>query len=182
MKYQWQKNGASFVGATNANFTTNNVTALAAGTYSCVVSNTFGNATSSNAVLTVLVPDTTNPTNKITAPTSGQRWSNAVFNVTGTAGDNMQVSNVWYQINGLGWNPATTGNNWSNWTAQATLTPGTNIVTAYSVDTSGNCSLTNSVSFQFVVTNQLQVFKSGLGEPTRQTTIIRGWKSVAITV
>ena len=163
VKYQWRKNTANITGATNANFTTNNVTALAAGTYSCVVSNAYGNATSSNAVLTVLVPDTARPTNLIAAPTAGQRWSNSFFNVIGTAGDNAQVSNVWYQINGLGWNLATTGNNWSNWTAQATLTPGTNTLTAYSVDTSGNFSLTNSVSFQFVVTNQLQVFAYGLG-------------------
>jgi hypothetical protein len=169
LKYQWQKNGAYITGATNANYTTNNVTSNVAGTYSCMVSNAFGNATSSNAVLTVLVPDTTKPTNTITAPTSGQRWSNAVFTVTGTAGDNVQVTNVWYQINGLGWNPASSGNNWSNWTAQATLTPGTNTIAAYAVDASGNISLTNSansVSFQYVVTNQLQVFKTGLGTNT----------------
>jgi hypothetical protein len=110
--------------------------------------------------------DTNKPSLAITAPTAGQRWSNAVFTVTGTAGDNVQVSNVWYQINGLGWNPATSGNNWSNWTAQVTLTPGTNTITAYSMDTSGNCSLTNSVNFQYVVTNQLQVFMTGLGTNT----------------
>lgn len=163
LKYQWRKNGSNITGATNANFTTNNVTALAAGTYSCLVSNLFGNATSSNAVLTVLVPDTTRPTNIITAPTAGQRWSDSLFNMTGTAGDNAQVSNVWYQINGLGWNLAATGNNWSNWSGQVTLMPGTNTLTAYSVDTSGNFSPTNSVSFQFVVTNQIQVFANGLG-------------------
>ena len=163
VKYQWRKNATNLNGATNANFTTNNVTALAAGTYSCVVSNAFASAISSNAVLTVLIPDTTNPTNLIIAPTAGQRWSDSVFNVTGTAGDNALVSNVWYQINGLGWHPATTGNNWTNWTTQVMLTPGTNTLTAYSVDTSGNFSLTNRVSFQYVVTNQLQVFASGLG-------------------
>jgi hypothetical protein len=163
LKYQWQKNSVGVAGATNANYTINNVTTNAAGNYSCVVSNAFGNATSSNAVLTVLVADITKPTISITSPTNSQRWSNVVFNVTGTAGDNVQVSNVWCQINGLGWNLASNGNNWSNWTAQVTLTPGTNTIAAYSVDTSGNFSLTNSVSFQYVVTNQLQVFMTGLG-------------------
>ena len=110
-----------------------------------------------------VIPDTTPPTINVTSPISGQRWSNAVFSVTGTAGDNVQVSNVWCQINGLGWNLATTGNNWSNWTTQVTLTPGTNTISAYSVDTSGNFSFTNSVSFQYVVTNQIQVIVTGLG-------------------
>lgn len=109
-----------------------------------------------------VIPDTNPPTINITSPTSGQRWSNAVFSVTGTANDNVQVSNVWCQINGLGWNFASTSNNWSNWIAQVTLTPGTNTIAAYSVDTSGNFSLTNSVSFDFVVTNQLQIRTTGL--------------------
>jgi len=163
LKYQWLKNGANIAGATNANYTTNNVTINVAGTYSCLVSNAFGNAISSNAVLTVLVPVTTIPTISITSPTSGQRWSNAMFNVIGTAGDKVAVSNVLYSLNGLAWTAATTGNNWTNWTAQVTLTPGTNTIAAYAVDTSDNNSLTNSVSFDFAVTNQLQVRTIGLG-------------------
>ena len=163
VKYQWRKNGANITGATNANFTTNNVTTLAAGTYSCLVSNTFGNATSSNAVLTVLVPDTSKPTNLITAPIAGQRWSNDLFVVTGKAGDNMQMSNVWCQINGLGWNLATTGNNWSNWTMQTSLTPGTNTIAAYSVDTSGNVSSTNVVKLVYVVSAPLGLNVVGKG-------------------
>jgi hypothetical protein len=111
----------------------------------------------------VLVPVTTIPTISITSPTSGQRWSNAMFNVTGTAGDKVAVSNVLYSLNGLAWTAATTGNNWTNWTAQVTLTPGTNTIAAYAVDTSDNNSLTNSVSFDFAVTNQLQVRTIGLG-------------------
>jgi hypothetical protein len=43
------------------------------------------------------------------------------------------------------------------------LVPGTNTVAAYAVDTSGNISTTNSVTFQFVVTNQLGVRAIGLG-------------------
>jgi hypothetical protein len=110
-----------------------------------------------------VIPDTNPPTINITSPTSGQRWSNAVFNVTGTASDNVAVSNVLYSLNGLSWTAATTGNNWTNWTKQVTLTPGTNTIAAYAVDTSGNNSLTNGVSFDFVVTNQLQVRTMGLG-------------------
>jgi uncharacterized repeat protein (TIGR02543 family) len=97
------------------------------------------------------------PTIQITAPTSGQRWSNAVFAVTGKAGDNAGVSNVFYSVNNSAWATATTGNNWTNWTAQVALTPGTNTLAAYAVDTSGNASATNTVSFVYILTAVLTV-------------------------
>jgi hypothetical protein len=109
------------------------------------------------------LPDTNPPTINIVSPTPGQRWSNGVFTVSGTAGDNVAVTNVLYSLNGLSWTAATTANNWSNWTTQATLTPGTNNISAYSVDSSGQFSPTRGVSFQYVVTNQLQVRTIGSG-------------------
>ncbi len=111
----------------------------------------------------VLTADGTKPTMTITAPTSGQRWSNAVFNVTGMATDNVQVSNVMYQLNGSGWNPAATTNNWTNWTAQVNLTPGTNHLSVYAMDTSGNLSTTNQVSFVYVPVAVLTVETNGNG-------------------
>ena len=117
----------------------------------------------SNLTLQVNFVDTNRPVVAITNPIAGQRVSNAVFTVKGTASDNWQMSNVLCQINGGGWNSATNINNWTNWVAGVTLIPGTNIVQAYAVDTSGNVSTTNSVSFQFVVTNQLQIHAIGLG-------------------
>lgn len=107
--------------------------------------------------------DTNKPTATITSPTVNQRWSNSVFTVTGTASDNVQVTNISYQLNSAGWNPGTTGNNWSNWTAGVNLTPGTNIIQAYASDAAGNYSPTGSVSFVYVVTNQLSVMTNGQG-------------------
>jgi hypothetical protein len=122
-------------------------------------------ATATQALaLTINMTTTTNPpVLAITSPVSGQRWSNAMFTVSGTARDNVGVSDVFYSLDGSAWSPATTANNWSNWTAGVMLTPGTNTVRAYAVDTSGNFSATNPVSFDFVVTNQLQVLAIGLG-------------------
>ena len=117
----------------------------------------------SNLTLQANFVDTTKPTLSITNLTSGQRVSNATFTVKGTASDNWVVSNVWCQINGLGWNSATNINNWTNWAAGVTLLPGTNVVQAYAVDTSGNMSTTNTVSFQYVVSAPLQVQLTGLG-------------------
>ena len=108
--------------------------------------------------------DTAPPTVAFTSPKTGQRWSNSVFTVAGKAGDDVQVANVYYQILGADWNLATTTNGWTNWSGMITLlTPGTNVIQAYSVDTSGNISPTNKANIDFVVTNRLQMSATGLG-------------------
>ncbi len=117
----------------------------------------------SNLMLQANFVDTSKPTVSITNLTSGQRLSNATFTVKGTASDNWMVSNVWCQIDGLGWNAATNINHWTNWAAGVSLIPGTNVVQAYAVDTSGNLSTTNTVSFQYVVSAPLQVQLTGKG-------------------
>ena len=107
--------------------------------------------------------DHTPPTDQITAPTANQQWTNGGFTVTGKAGDNVAVGTVYYSLNGSGWTSATTANNWTNWTANVALTPGTNTVQAYAVDTSGNISTTNTVKFEYVVLKPLTVQIIGLG-------------------
>jgi len=56
LSYQWQGNGASLSGATNSALTIAGVQATNAGTYAVVVTNLYGTATSSNAVLVVQDP------------------------------------------------------------------------------------------------------------------------------
>lgn len=51
--FQWLKNGVSIAGATSSTYTISNVTNSDAGTYSVLISNAAGNATSAGAVLTV---------------------------------------------------------------------------------------------------------------------------------
>jgi len=111
----------------------------------------------SNLVFTASFADVGRPTNAITAPVANQHLSSPVFTATGKAGDNVAVSNVFYSLNDGGWSNAVTANNWSNWTAQVTLTPGTNTLAAYAVDTSGNVSKTNTASFEYVVSAVLTV-------------------------
>jgi hypothetical protein len=81
----------------------------------------------------------------------------------GTASDNWHLGQVWYQLNAQGWTNAVTTNGWTNWSASLTLFPGTNKLAAYAVDSTGNKSTTNTVSFQYVVTNLLQLSTVGLG-------------------
>ncbi len=100
------------------------------------------------------------PTVNITSPLSGQSWSNVVFTATGTVTDKWPVASVQYQLNGGIWTNATGTTNWS---AHLTLTPGTNTFAAYATDIIGVPSSTNSVNFQYVVTNKLQIRATGLG-------------------
>jgi len=114
----------------------------------------------SNLTLQANFRDTNRPALSITNLTAGQRWNNAVFTAKGTATDNWQVASVQYQLNGGIW---TNASGTTNWSAPLTLTPGTNKIAAFATDTTGNNSTTNSMSFQFVVTNRLSVLANGLG-------------------
>jgi len=79
--YQWTRNGADISSATKSSYTISNAVAASEATYAVKVSNAFGNVTSSNAVLAVLVPAT------ITVhPISQQVFSgnSATFSVTAT--------------------------------------------------------------------------------------------------
>ena len=127
----------------------------------CTINNVVG-GTNAAEILTVTA-ETIPPTNQITAPTSGLQVSNSFYTVTGKAGDNVAVSNVLYQLNNTGWNPATPANQWTNWTAQVTLIQGSNTIKAYAVDTSGNVSTTNTVIFDYIVSGVLTVNTNGNG-------------------
>jgi hypothetical protein len=59
LSYQWQKNGANIPGATASSYTTPATTIFDnSSTFRCVVTNSAGSATSSNALLTVLTAST----------------------------------------------------------------------------------------------------------------------------
>jgi hypothetical protein len=103
------------------------------------------------------------PTLQITAPLPNHLWSNAVFTVLGKAGDNVQVSSVFCSVNAAAWAAAGSANNFTNWSAQVTLAPGTNTLAAYAVDTSGNLSPTNTVKFVYVLDTVLAVSTNGRG-------------------
>ena len=159
----WQTNGATVPGLTVGNHT---VAFSFLGGWTNPASQIL--AINANQLTTangnyVLVLDTTKPTNQITAPTAGLSVSNASYTITGNAGDNVYVAGVWYQLNGAGWNLATTSNGWTNWSAAVSLIPMTNSVKAFTVDAAGNVSVTNSVSFVCILNTPLTVSTNGLG-------------------
>jgi hypothetical protein len=118
----------------------------------------------SNLTLVVTFADVTPPTLTITNLAAGQRITNSVFTLGGTASDNVQVGSVLYELNGGAWTPANTTNLfWTNWNAVLNLQPGTNTVAIFALDTSANHSPINSLAIDSVVTNQLQIRSLGLG-------------------
>jgi hypothetical protein len=59
LSYAWRRNGTPIPGATLSTYTTNNIELADSGSlFSCLVTNAFGSALSSNALLTVLTPGT----------------------------------------------------------------------------------------------------------------------------
>ncbi len=117
----------------------------------------------SNLSFTANFIDIARPTLSVTnIPTNGN-LSNALFTVKGRAGDNLAVSNVLYNLNNNGWLGVDSTNNFSNWSVGLTLTPGTNSLGTYAVDTSGNCSLTNTVRLIYILSAQLTVSTNGKG-------------------
>jgi hypothetical protein len=126
---------------------------------SFVVAVASGSTLATNA--TYVSSDTTKPVVTIFTPRSGQRVSNDVFTATGTATDH--VTEVWFQLNGGAWSPAT---GTSNWLAQnLTLSPGNNTIRVYAVDDNDRASNTNSVTFVYVVNVPVvvQIVQPGFG-------------------
>jgi len=115
----------------------------------------------------------------ITSPTPGEVVTNQLLNVTGTVtrfSTSVAVSNLLFEIssnalNNFGWQGVQSTIKWTNWTANAILAPGSNTVSAYLVDTNGNFSATNSVTFDYV-TNSGAQFAGPPGTP------VSGFKNI----
>jgi sugar lactone lactonase YvrE len=188
LTYQWAKDGktltnsARISGATSAVLTINSAALTDAGTYSVAIVNAFG-STNASATLTVYVPDTKPPTVKITYPASNIRYSNSVITVLGTATDNVQVESVAGTIavkngtasawttNALDMESAPKG---SNWSANVSLTPGSNVLSFYAQDTSGNKSTIQTVVITYIQVASLTVITNGRGT----TSLTNGQKLV----
>ena len=117
----------------------------------------------SNLSLTANFVDFTRPTLAITNIPLNGRVSNQLFTVRGKAGDNLAVTNVFYSLNHATWDVATTTNNWNTWWIDLGLTPGTNVISAYAVDSTGNYSLTNTVKVVYILSATLTVSTNGRG-------------------
>ncbi len=81
--YQWSFDGTNIAGATNTLLTLTNVQLTNAGTYAVAITNAYGSAISSNAVLTVLLAPSCDP-----APSGLVGWWQAEGNANDSIGTN----------------------------------------------------------------------------------------------
>lgn len=145
LSYQWQKNGASITGATSSSYTTPPTTATDNGsTFRVVVSNSAGTATSNMAMLTVTA-DTTPPTISITAPVAGATVSGTVT-VSATAGDNVGVASVQFQLDGVNLGILKTASPYSISWDTTTASNGSHTLTALAKDAAGNSATSSGVT------------------------------------
>ena len=95
LAYQWRLNGVTLAGATNSSLTLGNVQPSQAGLYSLRVSNVLGAATSSDALLKVIV---------VTAFGNGQLLTNSQYSFGSSATIQLQNAytngDVFYTLNG----------------------------------------------------------------------------------
>jgi hypothetical protein len=109
-------------------------------------------------------PDTTPPMVSINSPAQNTLFTNETAAVAGFASDNIAVASVWYSLNGGPWSEANGTTIWS--TPVLALDIGTNTVSVYAVDTSGNFSATNSVSLIYETNLTVTVTLDGPGKVT----------------
>ena len=160
LHYQWLFNTAPITGANASNLVFVATNLIQSGSYQVVITNSFGSVTSRVAELQV-VAELVRPTITVTAPAAGARLTNVTVLAKGTAGDNSKtIKKVLYQLNEGSWLPATGTTNWS---VPLNLAPGTNTFRAYSVDSSGNTSLTNTRTVFRIVKSTLTIASTGTG-------------------
>ena len=92
LNYQWERNHVNIPGATSSSYTLNNAQLSDSGAlFRCVVTNSFGSATSNDATLTV-TPNNA-PTGTINAPVEGTLYSGGeTINYSGTGTDPEDVT------------------------------------------------------------------------------------------
>jgi len=149
LSYQWVFNGTNLIsGATNAVLTLTNVQFANAGSYSVTVTNLYGSATSSNALLVVTVD------HFVWAPIPSPRFLNTSFPVEITAEDasggvfTNYTGGVYLSLtNGTSVSPAVTGNFVQGlWTGGVAISQtGSNLVLSAN-DGSGHVGLANPIT------------------------------------
>lgn len=177
--FQWYQNGVALSdsneisGSATSNLLINPATFSDAASYQVVISNYFHAATSAVARL-VVVADKTKPTISITSPAANARVTNVI--VTGKAADNAQVAAVVCNItnifagvtNGFETNAFldVTDTNNTLWAISNVFAPGSNIISAHSVDFSSNVSAVVTRRFFNVAPSIFTLSYSGSGTVT----------------
>ena len=131
--------GTSWTNQVNLTAGTNIITAYA------LDINNGSSVTNTTKLTFIVVP----PSLTITKPTTGSKWSNDVYTVTGTVkAGSYPISSVKVSVNGSTSLASVSG---TTWTDQIDLIKGTNTITAYALDINDGSSLTNITKLTFVI-------------------------------
>jgi hypothetical protein len=175
LRYQWYYlNGAPVAKATNSALAFPAAQWTNHGSYYVIITNNYGAATSTVAVLTV--QDPTPPAVAITTPANKTVTTAGLVTVSGTAKDNVGVGQVRVKVNTNNYQAAATANHWTNWTlTNVALAPGTNLITAQSLDLQGNTNALPAQSVVFYKTlSTLTVRTNGTGKVTSSSGATNG--------
>ncbi len=165
LQYQWYTNDVAIPGANSSSLSLPNVNTNQSATFMVIITNIAGAVTSTPAVLLVTAPvnDTTLPTVSITSPAAGTT-TNEIIGVTGKASDRNGINAVYYSVNNGTYLPASGTVTFSTWgPVVVTLDPGTNTVSAYSVDQAGNHSAVATRTYVRVLRDTLALTVNGNG-------------------
>jgi hypothetical protein len=88
--------------------------------------------------------DTAAPSNSITSPLQDASFTNRAFTVTGTASDDIEVSNVYLSVDAGAFGVVS---NTANWSTNLNLSSGIHTIQAFAKDLTGKVSATNTISF-----------------------------------
>jgi sugar lactone lactonase YvrE len=149
LSFQWQFNNTPISGATGTNYTLSSAQSTNAGSYSVVVTNAWGSATSAVATLTVLVPPSIASGPLSLTVTQGQ---NATFTVTPTGSTPLVCQ---WQFNALPV-PGATATNYTVADAQPTNAGGYSVVITNALGSITSSVATLTVLVPPSITNQPQ--------------------------
>lgn len=181
MIYQWLFNDTPIASATNSVLAFKPTTTNQNGLYSVFISNIVDVVTSTPAILTV-IGETVLPTVSVTTPgTAFVTVTNPLLTISGKASDNFAIASVQYQVNG---NAYQTADGTRVWSAQIVLSPGTNVIHARSIDSSGNMSIIATRTVFYSTKSPLTLLTNGLGKVAGVTSSLlevgRGYTATAL--
>jgi hypothetical protein len=117
----------------------------------------------SNLTLLATFYDSTRPQLTVTSPAGNVRVTNGLITVSGTASDNVGVSQILYRVGNNAFQPAV---GTAGWSFSPSLALGLNVLQVKSVDTSGNESTVASRHVTNIVSAPLTVAVTGSGTVT----------------
>ena len=119
--------------------------------------------------LTAVFLDMIPPTLTVTNLVDTEGFTNASFQVRGTAADNVGVASVNWRLKSklAPYQSASYNATDNSWAAGVTLAPGPNTFQVYAEDTSINRTVTNSITCYYLIKSTLTLLTNGLGSITR---------------